>query len=430
MKTWNSKGLHLIGATTIMLLVGGLGAWGTQAQLAGAVIAPGLIEVEGRSQVIEHPDGGIVRDVLVEEGDLVAAGDIVLQLDGSDLNAELGIIQGQLNEAEARALRLRAELDGADRITTSPAFAARLRQEADLAEVFEGQVRLFAARSETFDRTVESLLDQQAQIRNEIDGQRAQDASFREQLTLVEEELAGLDDLLERGLTMRSQVLEVRREQAQLVGAQGELHAAIARNKGRIVQIDTELLRITAERREETLSAFRDLSVSLAELNERKRALQVQRDRLALTSPISGIVHSLAVTSRNSVIRPDEPVLFVVPQDTRLVIAARINATDVDAIYPGQDAVLRFSAFAARTTPEVSGTLDRISPDVLVDDTTGAQYYSAYLSVSDAEIEALDGRRLVPGMPVESFIQTESRTPLAYLVQPFTDYFNRAFREE
>lgn len=430
MQKWSTRKFQIFGLSTVFLLVGGLGVWGTQAQLAGAVIAPGVLEVEGRSYVVEHPDGGVVQAVLVEEGDFVEVGTRVLELDGSSVDAELSILRSQINELDARALRLQAELDGTESIPIDEAFAARLAENAELAEMFDGQERLFEARTETFEKTAASLADQQAQTRNEIDGQRAQEAALTEQLNLVEEELNGLNDLFDRGLTVQSQVLEVRRERAQLVGAQGEVRAAIARNLGSIAQIDTELLRLTSERREQNIAELRDLSVTLAELAERERALEIQQARLELSAPVSGVVHSLAVTSPNAVIRPDEPVLYVVPQDARLVIAARVAATDVDSIYPDQDAVLRFSAFAARTTPEIKGKLDRISPDVLVDETTGQQFYSAYLSIPESEIAVLDGRTLVPGMPVEAFIQTESRTPIAYLVQPLTDYFARAFREE
>lgn len=430
MRKWSTRKFQVFGLITVCVLVGGLGVWGTQAQLSGAVIAPGVLEVEGRSYVVEHPDGGIVHAVLVEEGDFVEAGERVLELDGASLDAELSILHSQINEVDSRALRLRAELEGADSISVDEAFAARLNEDAELAEVFDGQRRLFAARKETFEKTAASLSDQQAQTRNEIDGQKAQETALTEQLALVEEELEGLNDLFNRGLTVQSQVLEVRRERAQLVGAQGEVRASIARNFGSIAQIDTEILRLTSERREQNIAELRDLSVARAEFTERRRALEIQQARLDLSAPVSGVVHSLAVTSPNSVIRRDEPVLYVVPQDARLVIAARVAATDVDSIYPDQEAALRFSAFAARTTPEVRGKLDRISPDVLIDETTGQQYYSAYLSVPEEELALLDGRTLVPGMPVEAFIQTASRTPIAYLVQPFTDYFARAFREE
>jgi len=429
MKVWKTRGLLVVGLSAVGVLVLGFGAWATQAKLAGAVIAPGLIEVEGRSQVVEHPDGGIVEAILVREGDLVSAGDVLLRLDGSILAAQLSIVQTQLDEIKAHRARMIAERDGVEMSAIGGELAKRAKSDADLAEIIEGQLRLFHARYQTYEKTTRALSEQQMQIRSEIRGQAAQELAFSEQLKLVGEELGDLEQLYEQGLVVKSQVLELRRERAQLTGLRGEVQASIARNKGRIAEIDTELLRLAAMRREEAETELRDLFVRDAELTERKRALLVQRDRLELKSPISGVVHSLAQTSVRAVIKLDEPVLYVVPQNERLVISARVKATEVDSVYAGQDAVLRFSAFQSRTTPELKGTLDRVSPDVFRDESTGHQYYSAYLSVKEGELELLGERRLVPGMPVETFIQTGSQTPIAYLLQPFTDYFNRAFRE-
>lgn len=430
MKTWTTNGFLTTGMITVCVLVLGLGLWASQAKLAGAVIAPGLVEVEGRIQVVEHPDGGVVEDVLVREGDLISAGTVLMRLDGSVLEAQLSIIQTQLDEIQARSARLAAERDGVGMPAMSGAFAARAKMDPDISEIYDGQMRLFEARADTYQKTVDALSEQRKQIQSEILGQEAQESAFRDQLALVADELEGLDRLLAQGLVVKSQVLELRRERAQLSGLFGEVQASIARNKGRIAELDTELLRLAATRREEAETELRELLIRRAELTERKGALSVKRERLELKAPITGIVHSLAVTSVNAVIRPDESVLYVVPQDERLVVAARVDATQVDSIYAGQDVVLRFSAFQSRTTPELEGTLDRVSPDALIDEATGYQYYSAYVSLKPGELELLEERRLVPGMPVEIFIQTGTRTPLAYLLQPFTDYFNRALREE
>jgi len=420
----------MTGMATVCVLVLGLGLWASQAELAGAVIAPGLVEVEGRIQVVEHPDGGVVEDVLVREGDLISAGTVLMRLDGSVLEAQLSIIQTQLDEIGARSARLVAERDGIEMPAMGGEFASRAKAEPDILEIYGGQRRLFKARAETYQKTVDALSEQRKQIRSEISGQEAQESAFGEQLALVTDELEGLDRLLAQGLVVKSQVLELRRERAQLSGLYGEVQASIARNRGRIAELDTELLRLAASRREEAETELREMLIRRAELTERKGALSVKRERLDLKAPITGIVHDLAVTSVNAVIRPDESVLYVVPQDERLVVAARVDSTQVDSVYAGQEVVLRFSAFQSRTTPELKGTLDRVSPDALIDDATGRQYYSAYVSLKDGELERLEERRLVPGMPVEVFIQTGTRTPLAYLLQPFTDYFNRALREE
>ena len=426
---WRTSRLSLIGVLAVILLFLGIGVWGTQATLAGAVIASGQIVVEARRQVVQHPDGGVVREILARDGDLVKAGAPLLRLDDVAARSERVIVQGQLAELRARATRLQAERDGRETVVFDQILAVPFEDEIDLAEIVRGQGNLFEARKTSQKEAVQSFREQQAQIENEILGQDVQVKSLEDQLVLIESELADQQSLLEKGLTQASRVLSLRRERARLEGQRGETTAAIARNKGRIAQIDIEILRLRSARREEAVTELRDVLIREAELKERDNGLSETLSRLDLRAPMDGMVHGMQIHALNAVIRPADPVLYIVPQTQEMVISARVDAQHVDSVHIGQEAVLRFAAFEARTTPELFGVVQQLSPDVLSDERTGQQYYNADIVPKPGEIERLNGLMLVPGMPVEAFIQTGERSPLSYLLKPFTDYFVKAFRE-
>ncbi len=374
------------------------------------------------------PDGGVVAEIFVAEGNSVQAGDVILRLDGSLVKSELAIFDSQLIEVMARRARLEAERDGAPEMIISPDLAQLAHSRADIAEQLDGQRRLFAARVETIARTTEQLGKRRSQTLSQIDGIDAQKTALTRQLELIEQELADAKTLLEKGLTQAPRVLALEREQARLAGQVGEIIAARAGAEGRVTEIDIEVLRLSAARREEASGQLRDIGSSELELAERRRALAERVARLDIRAPVAGTVLGLQVTTPRAVLRPADPVAFIIPQDRPLLIAAQISPLNIDEVYVGQPARLVFPTFSARTTPELNGVVTLISADVLTDPATNISYYRAEIALSADEAMRL-GHPLLPGMPVEAFIQTTSRTPLAYLVKPFTDYFTKAFRE-
>jgi len=418
-----------VGIVALAVLVLGFGGWAAGTSISGAVIAPGVVQVEQSRQVVQHPDGGVVAQIMVKDGDTVVAGTPLIRLDGELLRSELAIVEGQYFGFLARTARLEAERDGRD----APVFPAELLTEAQvrpaLAQVIAGQRSLFVARAETLSKTLEQLERRRDQSLAQIDGIEAQLAALATQSALIEKELTDQRSLLDKGLAQASRVLSLEREAARLQGQIGELIASRAQTQGRITEIELEALRQSSSRREEAETQLRDIGFRLLELAERRAALKGKLDRLEIRAPVSGVVLSMQVTTPRAVIRPAEPVLYIVPQDRPLVIEARVSILHVDEIRPGQTVRLRFSAFSSRTTPELAGTLTRISPDALTEEASGMRYYAAEVSIAPEEVERLGGLQLVPGMPVEVYARTASRSPLAYLVKPLTDYFNRAFRE-
>ena len=295
--------------------------------------------------------------------------------------------------------------------------------------MIDGQTRLFHAKLETAAQTAEQLRRRIAQIQSQIDGVDAQLLAVQTQLHLIATELASQQSLLDRGLAQATTVLALEREQARLSGITGELAASRAQAEGRITEIELQISLLTSGRIEDAENELRSIGPPLMELAERQRALDERIARLDVRAPVSGVVLGLAVTTPRAVIRPADPLLYLVPQDRPLVIAAQVPPIHIDQVHVGQSVELVFSSFSSRTTPHLRGKVTVVSADAFSDKTTGASYYRAEIILDDGEVAKLNGQALLPGMPVETFIQTEARTPLAYLLKPFTDYFTMAFRE-
>ncbi|RKF16774.1 HlyD family type I secretion periplasmic adaptor subunit [Roseovarius spongiae] len=427
---FSSRSSLVIGMLALLVLVGGLGGWAFFTELSGAVIAPGQIEVDRNRQIVQHPDGGVVAEIDVDEGDSVEKGALLVRLDDTQLKSELAIVESQLFEIMARRARLEAERDGADAVGFDDFLVEQAAERPKVQDVMDGQARLFAARAETQEREREQLEKQKSQLASQIEGIAAQQAALEEQGGLLQVELDNQQALLAKGLTQAARVLELRTDATEISGSLGELAASRAQAASRITEIEIEILKLGTSRREEAISLLRDMQQRELELTERRRAILEQMSRLDIRAPVAGVVYDLKVFALRSVIRPADPVLFIVPQDRPLIIAGRIETTNIDQVHVGQEVTLRFSAFDARTTPELIGHLTQVSADAFTDERTQQSFYRVEIHVDEGEYARLpEGRTLVPGMPVEAFIRTQDRSPIAYLVKPVADYFAKAFRE-
>lgn len=427
---WAGRGFVRFGLLCVLVLGGGFGTWAATANLSGAVIAAGQLRVETNRQVVQHPDGGVVGEILVRDGDVVEAGDILLRLDDTLLRSELIALESQLYEIMARRGRLEAAQIEADAIEFDPELIEIAGTEPDVAKLIEGQRSLFHAKRESTAKQLEVLGEKIVQLREQIIGAESELSALVRQSELIARELKDQQQLLDKGLAQASRVLALEREASRLEGSAGQLKSQIARHRGEISEIEIERLRKTATDREEAITELRELGFRELELKQNRLALIERLARLDLRAPRSGIVLDMTVHALQSVVRPADPVLYIVPNDTRLVVDARVTPINIDQIFRGQDAVLRFSAFNMRTTPEIFGSISNVAPDIITDDRTQESYYKAEVALKDGELEKLDGQTLIPGMPVEVYIQTGQRTPLNYMVKPITDYFNRAWRED
>jgi len=426
---WSFRPFVLLGYATLAVLVIGLGGWGVLARISGAVIAMGTVEVQGNRQVVQHPVGGVVTEILARDGDVVAAGDVLLRLEGDAIRSEHRIVEGQFFELLARQDRLEAQRDVKDTITFSDELFEALPAHPELGELIEAQEQQFIARRDALKKEQDQLDERSGQIENQIDGLDFQLAALKEQVELVGQELAAQETLMQQGLTQLTRVLALRREMAQLKGSQGATEASIAENRARIVEIDLEKLKLETTQREEAIAELREIEFRAIELRSRRQALGDEIARLDVRAPVAGVVYGSTAETLRGVVRAAEPILFIVPQDVDLIARAQIDAAKIDQVHAGQTATMHFSAFDSRTTPVVQGKVTKVSADIFTDERTGQSYYRADIALDETVLAELEGRRLVPGMPVETFISTGDRTPLGYFVKPMADYFNRAFRE-
>ena len=429
-RKWSARRQMIAGFIALIVLVVGVGGWSVMANIAGAIVASGMIEVEANRQIVQHPEGGVVGRIDVDDGDRVEAGTVLIRFDDTLLKSELAIVEGQLFEIMARRARLEAERDGVDTLVFTPELDIMGAESlVDIQSLKEGQQRLFQARRDSLNQEADQLAERKIQIGQQIDGSNAQLTSLEKQLELMRMELEDAESLLQKNLIQSSRVLALQREEARLFGQVGELKSAIAESRGRIAELEIEILKLTSRLREEAITTLRDLQYTEIELKERRISSLETLSRLDVRAPTSGLVYGRAVHALRSVVRPAEPIMYIVPQDSPMVISSRIETIHIDEVRIGQAATLRFSTFDQRTTPELDGTVTKVSADVFTDEVTGQVYYSAEILPNEGELVKLDGLELVPGMPVESFIKTTDRTPLAYLVKPLMDYFNKAFRE-
>ncbi len=424
------RGFSVLGLLGLIVLIGGFGTWAATTNISGAIIAPGQIVVDRNRQIVQHPDGGVVSEILVDEGDTVVADQVLLRLDPTLLQSRLSIVESQYYEVVARRARLQAERDGLPAVEFPADLMAQAESSDEVAEQIQGQRSLFAARKESDAKELDQLNKRADQIADQILGIDAQQVALTEQLDLIDSELVDQQALFDKGLAQASRVLALKREKSNLMGTVGELTAQKAQSEGRITELDLEAIKLDTQRREEAISEIRDLQVNEREMAEERRALREQLARLDIRAPVSGVIYGLTVFTPRSVIRAADPVLYLVPQDRPLIIEARVDPIHIDQIRLGQEVLLRFSALDQRSTPELTGQVTQVSADAFTDQNSGASFYMAEVTLSEGEIDRLpDGTTLIPGMPVESFLRTEDRTPLAYFVKPLSDYFAKAFRE-
>ena len=437
-----------LGFGGVMVLVGGLLGWSLFASISGAVITAGLVEVESGNQVVEHIDGGTVSEILVRDGDRVVQGDVLLRFSDARVRSEEAILKAQVAELAARRNRLEAEFQSVDAIVWDEELLAIAASDPRVQAVVDGQERLFRARAAARAGEAAQLREQIGQAREEIAGLEAQAASLQDQAALVERELAAQRTLFEKQLTRLDRLMAVERAAEDLEGRSGAIAASIARARGKIAELEIQILQIDAQRIEEAEEQARDIQARENEVRERLASVQDRLGRLEVRAPVSGEVFGLAVFAPQEVVRPGEPILRIVPEDAGLVVTARLDPIDVDQVYPGQEATLRFSAFPARATPEFDGRVVRVSADAVRDAESGVSWYEVELSIGGPAEDEPAGRgaalaaetpganrlagnlELTPGMPVEAHIRTEERSVMSFLVKPVTDFFYRSLREE
>ncbi|QRE77316.1 HlyD family type I secretion periplasmic adaptor subunit [Methylobacterium aquaticum] len=421
---------HLLaGAIGGALLFVGAGGWAATAEFSGAVVTAGSLVVESDVKKVQHPTGGVVGELRVKNGDRVAAGDVLLRLDETVVQANLAIVTRSIDESTARRARLEAERDGASDLAVPAELTARSADPV-VASLINGERRLFQTRASAREGQKSQLAERVGQLDEQIRGLDEQIAAKAREITLIERELGGVRDLWEKKLVPIQRVSALERDLARLEGEKGTLVSTIAQVRGRITETRLQILQIDQDLRTEVGKELAEIRSKVSEYAERRIAAEDQLRRVEIRAPQDGLVHQLAVHTVGGVVAPGAEIMQIVPTADHLAVEAKLAPQDIDQVHVGQAASLRFSAFNQRTTPVVMGTVSRISPDLTTDPRTGQGTYTTRVAVSDAEMKRLGTVRLTPGMPVEAFIQTESRTVLSFFTKPLTDQVARAFREK
>jgi len=418
----------LLGLTLIALVVGGLGGWMGAAEIDGAVISSGRLVVESSVKKVQHPTGGVVGELLVREGERVRAGQALLRLDATQTRANLAIIVHAIDELTAKRARLEAEKEGAETPDFPQELMARL-DDPQVARIVSGERRLFELRRSSREGEKSQLQERLHQLIDEITGLTQQADAKSQEISLIQNELEGVRKLWDKQLIQINRLTNLEREAARLKGERGQLIASVAQAKGRIAEVELQIIHIDQNLRSEVGTQLAEIRGKLAELTERKVAAEDQLQRIEISAPQNGAVHQLAVHTVGGVITPGETIMLIVPNDDKLIVEAQVAPADIDQVHPDQPATLRLSAFSMRETPELTGVVDNVSADLNQDERTGQSYYLARISIPSPEIARLSGVTLVPGMPVETFIKTGERTVLSYVLKPLKDFAARALRE-
>jgi HlyD family secretion protein len=436
MSSLGSPALHSIqrytisGAILVVLVTFGIGGWASTTELSGAVVAQGVIVVDSSVKKVQHPTGGVVSELRVKEGDRVKAGDILVRLDETQTLANATIIIKSFDELQARQARLEAERDSADQIVFPDALVERAKDaKSEASRAIAAERSLFDVRRLSRSGQKAQLRERSSQLRNEISGYSGQLEAKQKEVNFIYQELEGVRTLWQKNLVPITRLTALERDTARIEGERSQLTGMIAQAKGKISEIELQSIQIDQDLRTEVGKDLIETRSKVSELFERRTAAADQLNRIDIRAPQNGRVHQLTVHTVGGVISPGEQIMLIVPDNDALAIELKIAPRDIDQLYIGQSAILHFSALNLRTTPEIEGDVVLVSADLTQDQRTGTSYYNARVSLKPDQVARLGDSKLVPGMPVDVFVQTPGRTVLAYLIKPLREQAERAMKE-
>jgi HlyD family secretion protein len=420
----------IVGMGIVAFVTFGIGGWAATTQLSGAVIGQGVVIVDSSVKKVQHATGGIVRELLVRDGDQVKVGDVLVRLDETQTLANATIITTSFDELLARQARLETERDNSDQIAFPKALLERGRDgNSEAGRAIAAERTLFDLRRQARSGQKAQLRERSAQLQDEIKGYLGQVAAKQKEVDFIHQELEGVRTLWQKNLVPITRLTALERDTARLEGERSQLSGVIAQSKGKIAEIELQIIQVDQDLRSEVGKDLIEARSKLSELAERKTAAFDLLNRIDIRAPQTGRVHQLSVHTVGGVISPGEQIMLIVPDADALAVEVKIAPRDIDQVYVGQAAAMRFSAFNQKTTPEVEGDVSVVSADLTQDQRTGTSFYTARVLLKPEELAKLGDAKLVPGMPVDVFIKTPGRTALSYLTKPLRDQAERAFKE-
>lgn len=416
------------GAFIIIVFVFGSLAWASFAELESAVTAPAVIVVETHRKTVQHLEGGIVKEILVADGDTVSLGQPLLRLEETQAQTNLSVLQDQVDALSAQEARLFAERDGAARITFPADLVAR-RSQAKIDEMLRGEENTFLTRKNALAKQMDILAQRNSENKSQIAGLQSQQEAVEQQGTLILQEASGVEDLYKQGLSTLPRVLALRRQAADLTGQKGQIAEHMTQLE---LNSEENNLQMTSLRNQQLSTVASDLREAQTKKFDALNRLNSAKDvmsRLAVLAPVSGTIVSLAIHTKGAVIKPGDTVMEIVPADDQLEIEAHVRPDDADSIQPGMEAHVSFNAYKQRRLPQLTGKVDTVSADRLVDQRTGQPYFNVTVTVERAALKDFKEVHLMPGLPVDVAIATGTRTTLDYFLAPVLDVMEKGMRE-
>lgn len=417
------------GLFLIFVVLGSFTAWGTLAPLSGAVIADGRVKIESSRKTVQHLEGGIVKEILVREGDHVATSQPLIRLENTVTSANLNILQDQLDGLLAKQARLQAEATIADSIDFPQELLERKNQKNK--QIVRAEQALFTSKRKT-------LNDQIGLTQNQIEEGKRAVAGFRAEINAIElgieyagEELAATEKLTRKKMLEKTHLWNIQRIMQEKKERLGAENAELARERKMILELQLRIINLRNEYSKGADDELKETKKAIYEVEERLKPAKDALKRQTISAPISGQVIDLKVTTVAGVIRPSDPLMDIVPTVVQVVMAVKVKTKDVDNVYLGQPAEVQLSAYNQQTTPMLRGEVIYVSGDALVDDKQSPpeRYYLAHIRVDQEALRDLNGVTLAPGMPVVGFLKTRSKTFFEYVLSPLIEQVRRSFQE-
>lgn len=425
-----ARPMILLGLFVMLGLFVVVGLWAALVPLATGAVAQGKVVVDSNRKSIQHLEGGIVKEIAVREGETVKAGQLLVRLDNTASQSRSDLLRGQYIAAKTTEARLIAERDGKDAVTFPPELVALESTDTQVRENMDAQRRLFTTRREAIEGQVSVLNQKVAQSGDEIRGLREQIGASDRQLGLLGEEITVVSGLLTKGNALKPRLLALERDAAQLRGQRGQASAMVSRANQTINESKINIINVRTDFLNKVIQELKETQVEVSNLTEQMRSSQDIERRVDIVSPMDGVVTGLQVHTVGGVVKPGDTLMSLVPQDDKMIVEARVNPVDIDAVHPGLKAQVRITAFKMRYLRPLEGDVVNVSPDRFDDQRTGEGYYLARIEIPQSELKDIGKLKLTPGMPAETLIVTGRRTMLSYLVRPIRDSFGRAFREQ
>ena len=420
----------IVGMWATILLFGSFIIWGSTAKIYSTAIANGKIVVDSNKKIIQHLEGGIIEEIYIKGGDKVNAGDKLIRLSETSAKANQELLNKQLFALKVTKLRLMAQRDNKNDLSFQ-GLEGEYQEDQEFIKILDGERELFEIRRKSLNERIDILTQKKEQLKNEIKGLKSQEKAVNQRIGMLGEETKSLDKLFEDGIISRSRYLELKKQTAELEGNKGQYEANIAKVSQAISETELEITNIKTEKLNETLKELQEVQTKIADLEERTSASSDVLTRTIITAPTSGIINNLRYHTKGGVISPGAEILEIIPQDDKLIVEVRVNPQDIDVVVVGLDSKVRLSAYKSKAVPMLKGTVTNVSADSFEDQQSGTSFFIVRVKINEGELQKLEEDiRLYPGMPVESYIVTGSRTFLQYLFDPITISMRRAFREE